>query len=95
MPGNGEQNAAIGGFGNHQRGVSRQERSRQNEMRALADGQQRAVRAAIERNDVLGVNSTGIDDRFGLQVEDGVVFTVLRLNAGDFAAALDQADGFT
>ena len=68
--------------------------ARQNEMRALADGEQRVARTAIERDRFLRVNSAGIDDDFGLQVEDGAVFAVLRLNAGDFAAALNQARRF-
>ncbi len=94
VPGNGKEDAAIGRLGNHERGIAGQKGARQNEMRSLADGQERIARAAVERKRILGVHSAGVNDRLCLHVEDGALFAVARLNPADFAAALDQSGGF-
>ena len=36
----------------------------------------------------------GVDDGFGLHIEDRAVFHIARMDANDFACALNQADGF-
>jgi hypothetical protein len=94
VPGNGEEDAAVSRFGNHERGVSGEKGTRKDEMRSLADDKERATRAAVERECFLGVNATGVDDGLGLHVEDGAVFAVVGPDADNFAAAFDQARGF-
>ena len=94
VPGDGEENAAIRGFRDHERGISGEEGTRQNEMRSLADGQKRASRRGVERKGLLGVHARRINDCLGLQIEDRTVFAVACLNADDLSAAFDQARGF-
>ena len=46
------------------------------------------------RERFLGVNSAGIDDGFGLQVEDRAIFAIVSFDAHNFAAAFNEACRF-
>ena len=94
MPGNREKNTPVGGFRNHERGIAGQEGARQDEVRSLADGEQRIAGLAVESERLFGMNAGGVDDAFGPKSNSPPLFPVARTDADNLAAALDQSCRF-
>ena len=92
MPGNGKQDAAVGGARNHQRCFTRQKLTRQNDVTALTDGENFLGLRFIHLPKIVGENASGVDDDFRLALKAGATFAVFDFDAAYLAAGLEKAD---
>jgi len=68
VPGNREDESAVAGCGDHQRGLAGQKPGRQDDVRALAGCDQRAGVAIVEPSQRIAERAGGVDDTASAQL---------------------------
>ncbi len=93
VPGNGEENPAVGGLGNHHGVRGAEKRRRQNEVRSLAHREQ-GLAVAVHGQHLLGEDAGGVEDGLCPQIEGGVGFEIAGMDPDGLAVVLDEPGRF-
>ena len=93
VPGDGEEDAAVVGLGDHDGGVAGEELAREDEVDALAGGDDGFGLGVVQVADGIDEDAGGVDDGAGADFELFAGFDALGFDADDVAVFLDEAAG--
>lgn len=91
VPGDGEEDAAVVGLGDHDGGVAGEELAGEDEVDALAGGDDGFGLGVVHVADGVDEDAGGIDDALGADFELAAAFHALGLYADDVAVFLHEA----
>lgn len=92
VPGDGEEDAAVVGPGDHDGGVAGEELAGEDEVNALAGGDDGVGLGLVHAADVIDEDAGGIDDAAGADLVLAAGFDAFGLHADDVAVFLHEAD---